>query len=80
MPSYLIEEYVPRSTRIMRDARKIADELAREGVAIRYVRATFLPDDETCFHHVEASSPEDVAELCRRAGLGRARVVTAVES
>jgi hypothetical protein len=43
------------------------------------VRATFLPDDETCFHLVEAPSAEAVAELSRRAGLGRARIVPVVE-
>jgi hypothetical protein len=44
------------------------------------VRTTFLPDDETCFHVFEADSADVVAEVSRRAGLGWARVVPAVES
>ena len=43
-------------------------ELAREGTQVRYVRTTFLPDDETCFHVFEAVSGEVVAEVFRRAG------------
>ena len=84
MPSFLIESYVPRSrheevskaTRLLRAA---AEQLAREGTPVRYVRTTFLPDDETCFHIFEAPSHEAVEELRRRAALGRARIVTAVE-
>jgi len=49
-------------------------------VAIRYVRTTFLPDDETCFHLFEAVSANAVEELSRRASLGRARVVPAIEA
>jgi hypothetical protein len=48
-------------------------------VPIRYVRTTVLPDDETCFHIVEALSAQAVGELCRRTGLEHARIVTAVD-
>ncbi len=47
-----------------------AGELVREGTPVRYVRMTFLPDDETCFHIFEAASEEAVGEACRRAGIG----------
>jgi hypothetical protein len=85
VPSYLIEVYVSRSgdddvhSSIQR-ARAAATELAREGAAIRYLRTTFLPDDETCFHLVEAASIEVVEAAVARAALGRARVTAAVES
>ena len=85
MPSYLIEVYVSRSR--ARDAGDggarvgaAAAKLAREQVAIRYVRTTFLPGDETCFHLVEASSAKAVAELCRRLDLGQVRIIEAVET
>ena len=85
MPSYLVEVYVPRSCAC--DAgtagsrvRAAADALSREQVSIRYVRSTFLPDDETCFHLFHASSPAAVAELCRRLDLGQVRIVLAVET
>ena len=61
-------------------ARAAAEILAGEGAEIRYVRSTHLPDDETCFHVVEAASHADVDELCRRADLGRVRIVAAVET
>jgi hypothetical protein len=85
MPSYLVEVYLPR-TRANEArasgwrARAAAEELSREGAVIRYVRTTFLPDDETCFHLFEAGSVEAVQEASSRAELGRARVVPAIEA
>jgi hypothetical protein len=84
MQSYLVETYVPASSR--RDAaglgsraRSAAEELGRAGIKVQYVRTTFLPDDETCFHLVEADSRDTVGELCRRAGIGHARITRAVD-
>jgi len=51
----------------------------REGTPVRYVRMTFLPDDETCFHIFDAASAEPVGEACRCAGIGSGRIVHAVE-
>jgi hypothetical protein len=85
MPSYLVEVYLPRSR--ARDARAAghrartaAEQLTREGVPIRYIRTTYLPDDETCFHLFEARTPAAVEEASRRAALGRARIVAAIEA
>jgi hypothetical protein len=83
--NYLVETYIPRSRTdearaAGRRARASAEELSLEGVPIRYIRTTFLPDDETCFHLFDASSAEAVEELSRRAELGRARVVPAIEA
>ena len=84
MPRYLVEAYVPRSpTRggraAGREARAAAEELSREGTQVNYVRTTFLPNDETCFHIFEAASVAAVGEVCRRAGIGSARIVPAEE-
>ena len=82
MPSYLVETYEP-SDDVQRAARRLQDAvegLVRQGIASRYVRATVVPDDEECFHLVEASDVASVEEACRRAGLDRARVVAAIES
>jgi hypothetical protein len=84
MPSYLVEAYVARSRAddargAALRARKAAEQLSREGTPVRYVRTTFLPEDETCFHLFEAPSAEAVGEVSRRAGLGWARIVPAVE-
>jgi hypothetical protein len=84
MPRYLVETYVPRGRAhelaAVGDAIRAAiAELEGDGVVVRYVRTTLLPDDETCFHVLEASSSGAVERVCRRAGLERARVVSAVE-
>lgn len=85
MPSYLVEAYLPRSRAHEARAsggraRAAAEELSREGMPIRYVRTTFLPDDETCFHLFEAPSVEVVEEASSRAELGHTRVVPAIET
>jgi Protein of unknown function (DUF4242) len=84
VPSYLVEVYVPRSRpreahAAGRRAHAAALQLSREGLAVRYLRTTFLPEDETCFHVFDASSAQDVGEVSRRAGFGTARIVPAVE-
>ena len=85
VPSYLVEMYVPRARAgdahaSGRRARAAAEEMSHGGVPIRFVRTTALPDDETCFHLVEAPSSAEVGALCRRAGLGHVRIVHAVET
>lgn len=83
MPTYLVEAYVPGSHEAQAGGHRaagVAEQLSDEGVPVRYVRTTFLPDDETCFHLFEAATTAAVAEVCRRAALGRVRIVTAVES
>ena len=84
MRSYIVEVYVTRAG--VRDAnasaRRIQQAVAvlvESGTQIRHVRTTFLPDDETCFHLVEAPSSDVVDEACRRAGLGHVRIVVALE-
>jgi hypothetical protein len=84
VPRYLVEAYVPRlqlqeAQAAGRRARAAAEQLSREGAAVRHVRTTFLPDDETCFHIFEAGSEEIVRKVCRQAGLGSPRIVPAVE-
>ena len=76
MRSYLVELYVPRAA--SRDAEcqrrprpRRGRRARREGMPIDYVRTTFLPDDETCFHLVEAAA-SGRRPNCRRAGLGQA--------
>jgi len=85
MAMFLVEVYVPRSRAgearaAGRRAAAAAEDLSREGTRVRYVRTTFLPDDETCFHLFEAASAYAVEDACRRAGLGRARVVRALDA
>ena len=84
MPRYLVEAYVPRSRAqearaAGQKARAAAQELMLEGTRVHYVRTTFLPDDETCFHVFDAGSEDTVGEACRRAGISSARIARAME-
>jgi len=85
MPSYLVESHLPRSARERALAaggrvRAACEALSRDGTPARYVRTTFVPEDETCFHLVEARSAELAGEVCRRAELGSVRIVEASEA
>ena len=82
MAEYLIETYVPRTDtdavgRGGELARAAAEELLREGTAIRYLQAIFVPEDETCFYVYEADSADAVRAAAERASLPAARVVAA---
>jgi hypothetical protein len=84
MPTYLLETYMPGShvheaAAASDRARAAAEELARQGTAVRYVRSTFLPDDEMCFHIFEADVTATVDRVSLRAALGPGRIVPAVE-
>jgi uncharacterized protein DUF4242 len=82
MPVFLVESYLPRSASALEDAsdaaRRAAELATGEGVAVRYLRTTLLPSDETCFHLFEAASAADVEAAAARAGLACDRVVEAV--
>jgi len=85
VPSYLVEAYMPCSHAREAHAAALrvtaaARDLSRNGTTVRHVRTTFLPDDETCFHLVEAPSADAADEVSRRARLGRTRVVRAVDA
>ena len=61
MAEYLVELYVSRSDAAGAEqgaerARLAAEELRREGAAVRYVRSIFVPEDETCFLLYEADT------------------------
>jgi hypothetical protein len=79
MPEFLVELYVSRADGASTGpgaerARRAAEELSRQGTAIRYLRSIFVPDDETCFHLYRASSVEAVREVGSRAGLQFERI------
>lgn len=85
MPSYLIETYLARGTaadleQAAAGVRQAAEALSREGRSVRYLRTTFLAEDELCFHVLEAESIDPVAEAVHRAGLRFARITLAVEA
>jgi hypothetical protein len=78
MPSFLVESY--GSSTADDEARRRAVRAARLGDRVRYVRTTFLPDDETILHLFEAPSAETLGRAGRLADLPFERIVEAVES
>ncbi|HEY1511198.1 MAG TPA: hypothetical protein VGF93_19475 [Solirubrobacteraceae bacterium] len=84
MPSYLVESYVPRVRVGEIDgltirAREAAEGLAREGNDVRYLRSSFLPEDEMWLLWFDAPTPELVGAAGQRAELDFARIVETVE-
>jgi hypothetical protein len=76
---YMVERYLPGMTARELDeagARlaATAEELAAQGVGVRYVGSTFVPKEESCFCRFEASSREVVQRVCERARLPFARI------
>jgi hypothetical protein len=81
MPSYLIEGYLPRTraselTDAVARLRGAAEALSAEGVPVRHVRSSFLPDDELFLHVLEADSAEVAGDATRRAGIHPERMTT----
>lgn len=83
MPNYLIDADLPRSragelSKLIVRLRAAAEELTAEGTRVRYVRSSFLPNDELFLHLIEAESAEAAGEATRRAGMAPERIVEAV--
>ena len=85
MPVYVVEHYESpaagaRLAELSARISELAGEMTRAGEPVRFLRSTFIPSDETCFHVVEARSRAAVVELCRRATVPVARISLAVEA
>ena len=80
MPMYLVESYGPNRGDALADARERAARAAELGADVRYVRTTFLPDDETVLHVFEAASADDLRRAVGLAALQHERIVEAVEA
>jgi len=85
MPNYCLELYLPRASasrieEAAADAQRAAGASAGSGCGrVRYLRTTYLADDETCLHFFEAASVEHVADAARRAGLATERITRSVD-
>jgi hypothetical protein len=85
MKQFLVEVFTPRAAAdklasAERRATVAATQLSAADVAVRYVRATYIPDDEICFFIFDAPTGSDAALAAQRAGLDPIRVVEAVSS
>jgi hypothetical protein len=81
---FLVELYVPRADAALvvqyaERLRSAADESTSRGTPARFVRSIFVPDDETCFLLLEATSAESAGEAARRAQLPFERLTETLE-
>ena len=80
MPDYLVERYLPGLTpadvhAAIRRTTAVAEEMAADGIPIRYLTSAFIADEEACFCQFKALSRETVAEANERAAFPYARIL-----
>ena len=85
MTQFFVEVFTPRASAgklatAERRAKLAARSLSRADGELRFVRATYIPEDEICFFVFEAPSRREAALVAQRAGLEPIRVVEAVSS
>lgn len=77
MPSYLVERYAPEP-----DGGELGAAIAAIGIeaCIRHVSATYLPEDQTSLHVIEAPSAEVIRDALNDAAITHERIAQALES
>lgn len=80
---FIVERYLPgvslrELSRLLERVGEAAAAMNAQGVSIRLLSSTFVPEEESCTCQFEASSSEAIDEANRRAGAGFARVIQAV--
>jgi Protein of unknown function (DUF4242) len=76
----MVERYLPGITTGQLDeasARLAAAsaELTANGVDVRYLGSTFVPEEESCFCRFESPDADGVRRACERAGVSFARIM-----
>jgi hypothetical protein len=61
-------------------ARRAADALQQQGELVRFLRAIYVPEDDTCFFLIEAGSAELVDEVGERSGVDFRRITEPVDA
>lgn len=74
---YLLETYLARSQSAGLTALDERLRKAAQGQPVRYLRTTYLPEDETCFHYVEAPTAAAAERFAEHAQLGIDRLLEA---
>ena len=85
MPTFIAETFVPATH--ADDVQSATDRLSQldgasarsAAIGVTYVRSTFVPGDEVCFHIFEAGAAEDVVRAATSLGVRLDRVSQAVE-
>jgi hypothetical protein len=82
MPKYMVERHLPGFTVAQLPsasalAKRVTGEMAKEGIPVRYLGSTFVPDEERCMCLFEGPSAAVVRQANERAGLPLQRIVEA---
>ena len=85
MPDYCLEIYLAAGSPAALEeaagsAQAAAESFGARGRSVRYLRSTYLPEDETCLHFFAAASGEDVAEAARQAGFTGERITPSIDA
>ena len=83
MKLFLVEVYLPRAR-----ADELSESIPRQlrasasaaDASVQYLRSTFVPEDEVCFHWFEAESADAVRVAGERAALTFDRIAEATEA
>jgi hypothetical protein len=83
MATYMVERYLPgvSAEEVLAAAGRAKEttaRMSREGVAVRYLRSTYLPFEESCFCLFEGPSVELVKSANEQAQIPFDRIVEAV--
>ena len=83
MPTYLVERFLRDLTSDQLRgfallARRAAEDAAREGATVRYLRSTFVPGEKRCYCLYEGVSAAAVRKANERAQLPFERIIEAV--
>jgi len=84
VPDYCLEIYLAVGTQAAleeaaKSARAAAESFEARGRSLRYLRSTYLPEDETCLHFFAAASAQDLSEAAAQAGLTCGRVTPSID-
>ena len=80
MNNYLVERYLPGVNAhdletASAQLATAATDLAEQGIEVRYISSTFIPEYESCLCRFESVDADSVRRACEQAGVGYARIV-----
>jgi Nickel responsive protein SCO4226-like len=84
MPSFIVEQYLPGVTldQVLAAAARAKHASARlsgGGVPVRYLRTTYIPEDESCFSTFEGPDASSIRDVNEIAEIPFERIVEAVD-
>ncbi len=83
MPKYMVERHLPGITSDQLSAaaaraKSTTAQMTEEGTPIRYLRSTFVPNEEKCYCLFDGPSADTVEQANKRADIPYERVVEAM--